>query len=198
MQESDREAFSECIEALVISFGSEASRGVFMAYWMGLCDLDLDEVQASVVLAIRESKSLPTPAELREKVVGKSEDLAIRAWTVVERSLGIGPYKHIDFEDRIINATIRNLGGWPTFLGRCTNATEEKWLRLEFLKTYRAMLSSHVSGEACAPLPGLSEQQVVGGKLGAPIPKRVGCDYTKQRRLGGRPNDQRQITHQAG
>lgn len=179
MQESDREDFSNCISALF--FDREATEAMFLAYWMGLSDLTLEQVQQAVWLAIREAKgpSVPRPAELRELVFGKTEDRALLAWNDVLRAVPLGPYKHIDFQDRVINAAIRSLGGWPNYVARFTGADEEKWARLDFLRTYRGFLSSGVNGEACEPLPGLSEKQVVQGKLVTPVPRKIACDASR-------------------
>lgn len=173
-------AFKEAIAALALAYGKEGTVAMFNTYWLGLSDLTLEAVQNAVATAIRTSASFPRPVDLR-RLAGEqtSEQRAISAWGDVQRAVPRGAYKHIDFADRLINATIRNLGGWPTFIGRFDGDESEKWARLEFLKTYQALSSSGVNGEACLPLPGLSERTAIGGLLQAPVPLRIDCDANR-------------------
>lgn len=177
MQERDFESFSKAIAALAMAFDREASDVLYDAYWLGLGDLSIEQIQRSVATAIRELDHFPKPVELR-KLAGAYVDgdsRAMSAWSDVQRAIGLGPYKHIDFADRLINATVRNLGGWPSFLSRFANAESEKWARLEFCRTYSAFAKLGVSGELLAPLPGLSQQTARGGVLMLPVPVRVDC-----------------------
>lgn len=176
MQLSDMKAFRDCITGLCMTFGRESSEVLFEAYWMGLSDLSVESVQRACMRAIRESQHFPKPVELR-RFAGEqtNEQRAIAAWGDVLRAVALGPYKHIDFQDRLINAAIRNLGGWPTFCGRFTDEESEKWVRLEFIKAYQAFSAGGVGGEVCDPLPGLSQATSVGGNLVAPIPRVIEC-----------------------
>ena len=139
-----------------------------------LIALLLPAVQQACYRAIRECKFVPKPAELREFIFGKVEDRGLLAWADVLKHTGVGGYAHVDFEDRVINAAIRSLGGWPDFLARLT-PRDEKFTRMEFLKSYAAFAASGVSGEICEPLAGLSQGQVVRGQVVDPIPRRLGC-----------------------
>src|SRR5690606_23112013 len=103
------------------------------------------------------------------------DDRAMLAWSDVQNAIPLGPYKHVDFSDKLINAAVRNLGGWPAFIGRLVDAESEKWLRLEFTKCYATLANSGVSGEMCAALPGLSQASVRGGEVVAPVAVRIAC-----------------------
>lgn len=177
MTEKDRKDFAQAVGALLETFGTEATEPLLRGYWIGLCDLDLLTVQAVVAKAIRHCDRLPKPAELR-KLSGEQtgESKAISAWADVQRALPYGPYKHIDFQDKRINAVVRNLGGWPTFCERFTDAESEKWVRLEFVKAYQAFESSGVDGEACRPLTGLAQVQAIDGVVGPCQPRLIECD----------------------
>ncbi len=158
------------------------SRPLYEAYWLGLSDLTLSAVEQAVAMAIRTSQQFPRPIDLR-RLAGEQthEQRAIDAWGDVLRAVPRGGWKHIDFADKLINAVIRNLGGWPSFLDRFDGSEGEKWARIEFLKTYSLMGASGVNGEAIAPLSGLSEQTSVGGKLQAPIPFLIECTPDRAR-----------------
>jgi len=176
MQSQDSENFGVAIGALAATFGVEATKALILGYWLGLSDMDLGDLQRAVSRAIRECQFMPRPYDLRRLAGEDSPDTAaLIAWGDVERSVNLGPYKHIDFTDKIINAVIRNLGGWPTFIGRFSDAETEKWTRVEFLKCYTVFAKRGVNGDVCKPLPGLSEQSVVAGRLVEPKLHRVIC-----------------------
>ena len=158
------------------TFGQEATKPILHGYWLGLRDLSIEQVQYAVARAMASCERKPTPVELR-RLAGEQtgEQRAIAAWGDVLRAVALGPYKHIDFQDKLCNAAIRNLGGWPTFCGRFTDEESEKWVRLEFIRAYQAFAAGGVDGEVCLPLPGIAQMQATGGELVAPIPRLVEC-----------------------
>lgn len=181
MDDSHKEQFSVAITAMLETFGQEATAPRLLGYWLGLRDLELADVQKAIANAVRTSHRLPVPAELRDLVHGSSADRAVKAWDDVQRAIPLGSYKHIDFEDQVINAVVRSLGGWPALFERCATSDSEKWYRIEFLKTYQSYAGSGVDGEACKPLAGLSECEIVDGKRSDPIPRRIACDVGRKR-----------------
>lgn len=181
MVDGDKAGFAVAIGALFASFGQDATQAIMQGYWLGLNDLDLSQVQQSVAMALKRSKFLPKPAELREFVGANAseDDLAMSAWGDVLKAVRLGPYKHVDFEDKLCNAVIRNLGGWVTFLERFKDAESEKWLRFDFVKCYKSFAKSGVNGEMIEPLAGLGEREVVNGQLCLPVPRKIGCDAVR-------------------
>jgi len=170
--------FRTVIAALHKAFGVEATEASYDGYLMGLADLTIEDLRRAVLLAIRERSVLPKPYDLR-KLIGKSsssEDRAVAAWNDVQRALRHGAYKTIDFEDKICNAVVRNLGGWPNFCSRFSGAEEEKWVRQEFLKAYQSFAASGISTELAKPVPGLSEVEVVNGEIVDPVPRVIRCE----------------------
>lgn len=157
MDRSDLPQLVQLVACLCESFGRTPSKVTYLAYEIGLSDLPIESITKAVERALRESRFMPSAAELRE-LAGETtkEDRAVLAWTALQSHLYLGPYKHVDFDDPFTNATIRSLGGWPTFLSRFSGAEAEKWLRKEFIDTYRAVHRSGATGEAAKPLPGLS------------------------------------------
>jgi len=188
--ENDGIAFSGLIKALASCFNADFSEPMCMGYWIALRDLPIEVVQKAAYRAIGESKRMPLPAELREFAgVPNPEQKAIAAWGDAERASRLGSYKHIDFEDKLINAVIRHLGGWPAFLSRWTGS-EEKWLRMEFIKVYRNFQSTGVNGDACRALPGLSQAQSSGGVVAEPVAVLIPCDAERKDariRVGQKP-----------
>jgi hypothetical protein len=130
------------------------------AYELGLGDLPIVAIEQAVKRALRTSKFMPTPAELRELAgEAKPEDRAVLAWSAFERAvLQHGGYASVCFDDAVINATVRSLGGWQ----RCCGLPPEefdKWLRKDFLQAYSAFCRAGVGPDAAAPLVGIHDQQ---------------------------------------
>lgn len=181
MVEADKKDFAVAVGALFASFGQDSTQALMQGYWLGLNDLELHQVQIAVASALKRCKFLPRPAELRD-LLGlnvSEEDTAVAAWSDVLRAVRLGPYKHIDFQDKLCNAVIRNLGGWVNFVQRFSDAESEKWTRLDFLKCYKAFAKSGVNGELIAPLQGLSEREVINGQLCLPMPRKIACDANR-------------------
>lgn len=185
---ASNETVFRCVGLLCEAFGRKPTAATFEVYSIALSDLTDQQVNAAATIASGRCKFMPTPAELREFAgVVSTDDRGIIAWQAVERAIPLGPYKHVCFDDPCVNAAIRNLGGWVTFLARLTDADGEKWLRVEFLKAYAAFYRSGVGDEAGAPLPGLLECEAVDGQLCMPRPINVttGLEVSTVPRLAG-------------
>jgi len=155
MQSTDRVEFVQAIAALAATFRQEATEALIEGYWLGLEDLDVRAVKGAAVQAMRQSRYMPAVAELRELAgVLAPADRAVLAWNVVQKARAIhGYYDSVDFDDPVINATIRTLGGWERFEERF-DRDEVKWIRQDFEKTYAALCRSGISEELAAPLVG--------------------------------------------
>lgn len=162
MRETDRPAFIEAITVLATAFARELSEPLFEAYWIGLRDLTPMAVKEAVGRAINTSKFMPPPAELRE-LAGQMTptNQAVHAWQAVLKAFATcGYYKSVDFDDPLINATLRNLGGWMRVIERM-DEEGDKWIHKEFEATYKAFAATGVSSEMALPLQGFHEQQNV-------------------------------------
>jgi hypothetical protein len=161
--------------------GIDPNENMVLGYALALSDLTDDQLQNGFVRALREVDGMPSPAKIRELagVTVDSDTKAVDAWGDVLKAIPKGSYVWPDFGDQRINATIRNLGGWPNFLSRLDGAEGEKWARHEFLKTYAAM-GDTLSPEACRPLQGLGEKRCVGGQMRDPI-VRIECSNAERR-----------------
>ena len=187
MNESDKEQFTIMVSALAEAHRREASKALLMAYWFALRDLPLGDFERAVQTSLCRSKFMPSPAELRELSGGAMiDDRAVIAWQfVVEAVTRLGPYRHVDFDDRVINAAIRTLGGWPEFISRFASAEAERLARNDFLRLYRSLAHSEVAGTICEPLAGLSQTRLVQGRLLPPEPVRVATGLAQVPGLGG-------------
>ena len=164
MDKSNRDdltRFRNAIAGMALTFRCDVSETIFDGYWMGLSDLAIEAIEASVVRAIRTCKFLPTVVELRE-LSGEvpTEARALRAWEAFNRAVvSHGYYHSVDFDDRVINATIRNLGGWEAV---CTIEGRDEWdiwLRKRFIKTYTVLAVGGISEDGAQPLIGCFDRE---------------------------------------
>lgn len=164
MHEADREDFTILIEAMAATLPpqKEVSKAMFTGYWLGLCDIALDAVRCGVERAIRSCKFMPSPAELRE-LSGemKPEQRAIIAWDAFEKATrSVGWYNSVEFDDPLIHATVRNLGGWCRVIERIEDEDKiDKWVRKDFERVYRAMAETGISEDQARPLVGNADAQ---------------------------------------
>ena len=179
MQSMDRGEFLQVIAALAATFRQEASEALIEGYWLGLEDLDVRAVKGAAVQAMRTSKFMPAVAELRELAgVLSPADRAVLAWNAVERARALHGYYHsVDFDDPVINATIRTMGGWMAFEERF-DSDDAKWIRQDFERTYAALCRSGIGPDLAAPLIGhFDRMNSFNGHLEAVKgPVAIACD----------------------
>lgn len=156
------------VAGLCEAFTRQASVVTFRAYQVGLDGLTAEQIGKAVAIALRSCKFMPSPAELRE-LAGemKSEDRAVQAWIVFEKAVcTIGYVRGVDFDDPVVNATVRALGGWD----RCCQQEGDEFdvfLRKRFLDTYASLSRSGVGEEQAAPLEGGFDRE--NRRLGQPV-----------------------------
>lgn len=180
---ASKESVVKCVALLAEAFGRKVTAATYEVYAIALDDLTDRQVESAATIAAKRCRFMPAPSELREFAgVMTTDDRAMVAWDHVERALPLGPYAHVDFDDRAINAAIRSLGGWVTFLARFTSAEAEKWVRQEFLRSYASWHRVGVGDEAGAVLAGLAEAAIVGGKIAPPPPRFIATGLVPESR----------------
>ncbi len=168
-----REQMIDIVTGLAEAYRQSISAATVNAYDTALGDLPIESVARAALLAMRTCKFMPNVAEIRELATGvKHSDRAVLAWDAVLR-VPLNAYHHMDFDDGLINATIRNLGGWVNFVERFSSSENEKWLRKEFCDTYLRLLSANASGDVLRPLAGISQATVRDGKVVPPKVHRI-------------------------
>lgn len=162
------------IQAIAATFNRECDEAMLFGYWLAIRDLSLESLERASERAIKELDRMPTGKDLRKLagVLGPSQRSLV-GWNAVTLAMAHhGPYRHVDFDDPIINATIRTMGGWPEFYYRFGRDKEE-WIRKEFEKVYCGLFEGGVNGDIIAPLAGLSEATYRNGQLLAPPVEQV-------------------------
>lgn len=158
-QKTARDRLLSILRAMASTFGKEADEAMLLGYSIGLADLPLAEVEKSVGRAIRESRFMPTVAELRELAgIVRPEARAALAWTVADTAVRRnGAYRTMQFDDPITTATIARLGGWVRFC----DVTEDElpFKRKEFEAVYMALLQRGVIDRDTTPLLGIIDKE---------------------------------------
>jgi hypothetical protein len=157
---ADVSRFTTVIRALAALFNREATEPLAHGFWLALSDLPMEAVERGAARAMRDCRFMPTPAELRE-LAGEMRlaDRALCAWSVFERTVvERGGYKSVQFDDRILNATVQHLGGWV----RCCELSCDEfdtWLRKDFLRAYEAFCRTGVGPDAGGALIGSHQRE---------------------------------------
>lgn len=127
--------------------------------WLrSLDDMSVDQVIHGIDVFLRTSSEFPTPAALR-KCCGAELDIEDReaiAWSKVREAIRVhGGYETVTFDDPLITATIRDMGGWVSL---CDTPTEEmKWRYMkEFQPIYSAIAKTGIGDSS--PLAGIHER----------------------------------------
>lgn len=157
MSKEHKLRFAAIIEQLGVVYQADITDLLLRAYWLALEDVPIDDLERSAAAHIALQKWFPKPCELRAV---DAECDAVRAWDAAVLAIHRhGMYRHVDFQDTVINAVVRHLGGWPDFCAY--DPAEEQWRRKEFIATYRSLARGGLSQEQSAPLAGLSEASAV-------------------------------------
>lgn len=156
-------SIDEAVAMLAEAFGQKFTPARLMAYEAGLADIDLRTVGEGVMRSIRECQFMPSVFELRQLCGAKSniplgKDRPTIAWGDVRRAISrVGGYDSPNFNDPLIHAVIRQLGGWPAL---CDSTSEELvWREKDFLRTYAAMMQMNVPSEQLERLAGIAEKE---------------------------------------
>jgi hypothetical protein len=146
------------VTAMAENFGFKLTAVTLNTYAMGLEDIDIVDVARAIKRAIRELRFMPKVVELREMCgVLSPAARAIKAWKILGDAVAIhGYYKTVHFDDAILNAAIRNLGGWMFVCDEAAKPLEqwEVWFRKKFEQVYASLVQSGVGIEEAKPLPG--------------------------------------------
>lgn len=152
-------AVTACVTMLAETFGKKTSPGLFRAYQLGLSDLTPEQITYAATRALTTCRFMPPPVELREMLFVKTEDRAVKAWLAFERAVVHHGYlATVTFDDVVINATVRALGGWEACCGMPANEFDT-FLQKRFQETYCALARGGVSAEQALPLLGWTDRE---------------------------------------
>ena len=189
--------------ALAATFGRETDEAMLMGYSMALDDIPVDRIELAVRRALRECKFMPSGAELR-RLSGElsSDSRVVLAWSAVKQAVSLYGYtKSVDFDDPVINATIRVMGGWQLLCDTDAGEAMDVWTRKRFVETYTGLLDGGVSDDLSRPLEGYHDlhnsargylshvREPVRMVTGLPVVRRV-VEQSEQPLIGCEPGEE--------
>ena len=171
--------FAECVALICSTVGKEMPVEQSRAWFAMLGDLTVEQLKVGIVNALRDYTfaGFPPVGKIREAAgvrsgVLQSQDRATLAWEAVRRAIRqVGGYNSPDFEDKVINACIRGMGGWVAMCD--TPEAEMVWREKTFLQNYATLSKCPLPDEQTCRLAGITEK-TNGSALPAPV-AIVGC-----------------------
>jgi hypothetical protein len=158
MEPNDKKRLINCLMVMGETFQVKVTDLTVKAYSIALSELSIEQIESACTKAIVSSKFFPRPFDIRELAgVISPEGRAVIAFAVVSKTASqIGSDGSPDFDDAVVNATIRHLGGWVRICG--IEAEEfEKWFSKEFQRVYVTLCQAGITPEMSAPLVGEHE-----------------------------------------
>lgn len=158
----DKPAFAAMFNALGELYAREVSPALLRIYWTSLDRFTIDEVRDALNRHVANTEAgqfFPKPADILRMIEGTSTDVALRAWTQVDRAVRtVGPYASVAFDDPITHRVIADMGGWPKL---CTRGDDREWphVEREFCTRYRGFAARHDTPEHPPTLTGITEHE---------------------------------------
>lgn len=195
MQPSDSGRIVSAIGAMAELFGKQLTEAALELYARSVIDLGGAAVERAVSAAAVSCKFFPSPAELRD-LAGRGQfraaDRAAMAFQALKEACSrYGAFRSPNFDDPLINATVRNLGGWTR---ACEMPVSEfdVWYRRQFCEVYEMFARLGATPEQSARLIG--EHEAVNAANGHQVdPRLTSTDvqtrlpWTQVRRLEHQP-----------
>lgn len=170
-----RTEFGRAMALLSAAVGRSMPSEQVEAWHLLLGDLTADELQAGIVSALNAHTygGFPAVGQIRQHARPELQGLkcdadtaALAAWSgVVDAMRSLGGYASVDFGP-VVNAVVRSLGGWV----RLTEQSSEDLLRFvrpQFLQTFKALSAVGVREAEAAPLAGLAD--IDNSRKGLPV-----------------------------
>lgn len=125
----------------------ERVKGVMSMWIDAIGDLEIPVVVTAIRRFNAECRDYPTPARLRSfattgAALGDNQRADVAWGHVLKTIRRVGAYESVDFDDKIINAAVRQIGGWRRVCDVETDKVE--WMRKEFIGAYEAIARSGV------------------------------------------------------
>ena len=157
MQANDFEPFRKMIALTAEQYGKPMSPDLIRFYFDGLSHLPIETVRAALSKHIRNTDTgqfMPRIADVIRACEGRTEDAAYAALILVQGAFSsVGAWSSIQFAEPIINAVLRDMGGWPQICGY----KSEEWAQFgskDFMRRFRIYAERGVI-DAPAYLPGM-------------------------------------------
>lgn len=136
---AEHREFATRMRAVYALHRQELSAAVLSIWWEALRGYDLAAVADALnrhAVNPDNGRFLPLPADIVKLIGGSTLDSALLAFAKVDRALReVGSYRSVVFDDPLIHAVLRDMGGWV----QLAQKTEKEWpfVAKEFENRYR-------------------------------------------------------------
>lgn len=158
-KKNDYEMFAMLLARTAAYFDVSLSMMKIEAYWELLASYPLEEIAEAIVSYCRNpdgGKYFPKASEIIAAIYG---DESLRAWTKVTDAIArIGGYSSVAFDDPLIHAVIRDMGGWRKLC--LLDKRQLSFVAKEFRERYRGYVFNPPLSYP-SYLPGLFEKPVI-------------------------------------
>lgn len=147
--------------------GKKATQAQFEVYFDILGALPYGVVKQAARQALAESEypTIPPVGALLRLAGGatiSTDNRALVAYAAAARAARrLSAYRSLSFDDPLVNATIRALGGWERFCDWPT--ADVHWRQRDFERHYAALTQAGIAGELAAPLVGICDRDNLAG-----------------------------------
>jgi hypothetical protein len=159
-----RERLIAVLHTLSESYGRQVTAGMREGYWLAVGHLTEVQLFAAAKRALEVSRFMPTPAELLAfaGVAPPQRAKIALAWNAVRIAIDRHDYTaSVDFGP-LVNAVIRNLGGWDTLCRASLRDLDNPgWLRKRFEQVFEMFDGIPVERLNGAALRGLYDTKPV-------------------------------------
>lgn len=139
MQEQDKVRFQTVLTGLAEVFNTELNPLKLKMYFQALSDLSIEQIEGVAGGLINTATFFPKPVDFRNALAGDVDTKAVMAWEKIMRAKSsVGSYGSVQFDDPVIHSVISMMGGWVAVC-RMEEFDSEKWQRIEFEKSYKAL-----------------------------------------------------------
>lgn len=151
MRATEKQDFAVFMTQVLAFYKQDASEFALSVWWDACKGSELEQVRKAIsghATHPERGQFPPKPADIVRELHGTFTDRSLLAWGRVSRAMSsAGAYATVDFDDPIIHATIRELGGWSAIC-RIDNE-EQQFLQKRFCDFHRTYT---VRGAPDAPL----------------------------------------------
>lgn len=159
MNEHDKPAFAALMTGIAELYHKKISTHLLTIYWRGLWQFDFEEIKKAMDAHVSNpdvGQFMAKPADIVRWIEGNGEMRALQALSKVESAVRhIGNYSSVAFDDPIIHAVIKDMGGWVAYCS--CKGDDIPFQANQFLKRYQSYLQSKLDRYP-AYLPGSFER----------------------------------------
>lgn len=142
MESEQKANFLKMLGVIYDAYRVDLSKGVAEFWWNCLLPYDIEAIRSALsrYAVLPEGQFLPKPADVVRMLSGSTQDVALLAWTKVDKAVRkVGPWESVVFDDPLIMRVLSDMGGW-TFLG---SKGDDDWpfVAKEFEARYRGYAS---------------------------------------------------------